>query len=298
MLPSLFQRLHAPGVLVADGAMGTMLIQRGLRAGDCPERINLESPAVLEEIARLYLEAGAEIVQTNTFGASPLKLAAYDLAGQTEAINTEAVEAVKRAVDGRAYVSASVGPSGKIMEPYGDVAEDVVFDSYRRQMDTLNAAGVDMICIETMMDVREAALAIRAVRSLGGNVPVAASMTFDHTPRGFRTVMGTTVTEAAKRLADAGADVIGSNCGNGIVRMVAIAEEFQRASSLPLIIQSNAGLPVMKDGEAHYPETPAFMAEESRKLLAAGVKIIGGCCGTTPEHIREIAAAIRPLFHG
>ncbi|MGA9116067.1 MAG: homocysteine S-methyltransferase family protein [Bacteroidota bacterium] len=292
MLPSLSQRLGAPGVLIADGAMGTMLIRRGLRPGDCPERMNLEKASILQEIATAYLEAGAELIQTNTFGASPLKLAAYGLEGHTESINRGAVEAVRRAVADRAYVSASVGPSGRILEPYGDTREEVVYDSYRRQVSALLSAGVDLICVETMMDVREAILAMRAVKSFSTDVPVAASMTFDLTSRGFRTVMGTGIQEAATRLAEAGADVIGSNCGNGIARMAAIAEEFCRVSTLPIIIQSNAGLPVVKDEMTIYPETPAFMADQSRKLRAAGVKIIGGCCGTTPEHISAIAEAV------
>ena len=293
MLTPLAQRLQQSGVIVADGAMGTMLFQRGLKPGDCPERINLDAPAVLGEIARLYFEAGAEIIQTNTFGGSPLKLVSYGLEKNTEEINARAVEAVRNAVGDRAYVSASCGPCGRILEPYGDTAPELVYESFRRQLSAIVAAGVDMICIETMTDLHETILAIKAAKSVSSSIPVCASMTFDPTPKGFRTMMGTNIEQAVRGVTEAGADIIGSNCGNGIQRMVTIAEEFLRHSTLPVIIQSNAGLPTIKDGQTVYPETPVFMAEESKKLIAAGVKIIGGCCGTTPEHTAAMVKTVR-----
>lgn len=293
MRPPFAHRLRQAGVIIADGAMGTMLFQRGLRPGDCPERITLDAPAILGEIARLYLAAGAEIVQTNTFGASPLKLASYGLESRTGEINARAVEAVRAAVDDRAYIAASCGPSGRILEPYGDAAPELVYESFRSQVSAIVTAGVDLICIETMTDLHEATLAIKAAKSVSSSTPVSASMTFDPTPKGFRTVMGTSIEQAVRGLTDAGADIIGSNCGNGIQRMVAIAEEFMRLTTLPVIIQSNAGLPAIKDGQTVYPETPEFMTQESRKLIAAGVKIVGGCCGTTPEHIAALVRALR-----
>jgi 5-methyltetrahydrofolate--homocysteine methyltransferase len=284
MIP-LLERLKQPGVIIADGAMGTILFRRGLKPGDCPEQMNLQSPEVLEEIARMYLGAGAEIIQTNTFGGSPLKLAQYALDGKTEEINTTALRAVRNVVQDRAYVSFSCGPSGKILEPYGDTSAEIVYDSFRRQMNAMLVEPMDMICIETMTDLAEAILAIEAAKSFSFSIPICATMTFDPTPKGFRTVMGTSVEEAAKGLTEAGADIIGSNCGNGIENMVKIAEEFSRHTSLPIIIQSNAGIPTLKEGNAIYPETPEFMAEKSKALAHCGVKIIGGCCGTTPEHI-------------
>ena len=284
----LLTRLNQPGVIVADGAMGTMLFQRGLRPGDCPERINLQSPEILESIAREYFEAGAEIIQTNTFGGSPLKLSSYGLEGFVEQINARAVDAVRNAVGDKAYISASCGPSGKILEPYGDAKAETVYESFRTQLKAILTEGVDMICIETMTDIAEASLAIKAARSLSSSIPVCATMTFDPTPKGFRTVMGTTIEQAVDRLTESGADIIGSNCGNGILNMIRIAGEFTRQSALPIIIQSNAGLPVLKDGQTVYPESPEFMAEKCVELSAIGVKIIGGCCGTTPEHIAAI----------
>jgi 5-methyltetrahydrofolate--homocysteine methyltransferase len=178
-----------------------------------------------------------------------------------------------------------------LLEPYGDVTRDALYRSFRRQMAALIAAGVDAICVETMTDLTEATLAIRAAKDVAPDLPVLATMTFDPTPRGYFTIMGVSVAAAAEGLAQAGADVIGSNCGNGVEHMVAIAREFRRHTALPLLIQPNAGLPRMVGDATVYDETPAFMADQARGLIAAGVAIIGGCCGTTPAHI----AALRGL---
>ena len=289
---NLLDRIESGEILVGDGAMGTMLIQEGLKAGECPEMINIKRPQILEKITRLYLEAGADIIQTNTFGGSPLKLAQYSLEDKTEVINTAAVKAVRRAAGAKAYVSASCGPCGRLLRPYGDTDSEEVYDCFERQIRALTAAGVDMICTETMTDLTEAILAVKAAKSVSQSMPVAATMTFDPTPNGFFTIMGVGIEQAATGLADAGADIVGSNCGNGIKNMIKIAEELKRHTSLPLMIQSNAGLPVMKDEIPVYPETPEFMAEGCRKLVKVGVNIIGGCCGTTPDHIAAFKKVI------
>ncbi len=291
-MAGLLDRLVGGEILVSDGAMGTMLFERGLKTGECPERWNLERPEVLEEIARLYVQAGSDIVQTNTFGGSPLKLAQYALEDKTEAINSAAVRAVRKVVDDRVYVSASCGPCGRLLKPYGDTNPEEVAESFERQLKAVAAEGVDLICIETMTDLTEATIAIKAARTAAPDTPIAATMTFDATPRGFFTIMGVSVRQAVEGLAEAGADIVGSNCGNGIENMILIAREFKQHSSVPIIIQSNAGLPEMKDGALVYPETPEFMAEKCRELVDMGVSIIGGCCGTTPEHIRAMKAMI------
>jgi 5-methyltetrahydrofolate--homocysteine methyltransferase len=288
----LLDRVRSGEILVADGAMGTLLMRRGLLTGRCPEEVNLTHPAALEEIARQYLGAGAEIIQTNTFGGSPLKLAMNGLDGRTEEINRRAVQAVRQGVGDRAYVAASCGPSGRMLQPHGDLDLQVLYDSFRRQIAALVEAGVDAICVETMIDLEEAKAAVRAAKDVSPKTPVMAMMTFDATPRGFYTVMGVSVEAAAAGLAEAGADIVGSNCGHGIENMVRIAAEFRRHTRLPILIQSNAGLPVMQDGKPEWPETPEFMAGKVPDLLAAGVSIIGGCCGTTPEHIRAIRQAV------
>ncbi|MCK5116515.1 MAG: homocysteine S-methyltransferase family protein [Candidatus Aegiribacteria sp.] len=288
------ERLRNGSILVADGAMGTMLFERGLKSGECPEAINLTRPSVLEEIARLYLDAGADIIQTNTFGGSPLKLASYSLEEKALLINRNAVLAVKRAVSGRAYVSGSCGPCGKILKPYGDTDPEDILESFEIQMQAFFESGCDIICIETMMDLSEMLLALRAAKERAPGIPVMATMTFDATPKGFFTIMGDTIEKAAHSLEEAGADVIGSNCGNGIEDMIRIAEEFRKRTTLPLIIQSNAGLPIIENGRLTYPESPEFMASMAKKLVDSGVSIIGGCCGTGPAHIRAIKNAISP----
>jgi 5-methyltetrahydrofolate--homocysteine methyltransferase len=288
----LLDRLTEGEVLVGDGAMGTMLLQRGLKVGDCPERMNLDRPEILEEIAKLYLEAGADIIQTNTFGASPLKLSQYSIRDRTEEINAEAVRAVRKVIKDRAYLSASCGPCGRLLKPYGDISPREVAEAFRRQMKALVLEGVDMICIETMTDLEEARLAIEASKSVSPFTPVCATMTFDPTPNGFFTIMGISVERAAKGLANAGANIVGSNCGNGIENMIKIAAEFRKHTTLPLVIQSNAGLPEMKGEGLVYPETPEFFAEGAEKLLECGVNIIGGCCGTTPDHIAAVRKVV------
>ena len=286
-------RLERAGVIVADGAMGTMLFERGVTPGECPEKMNLEKPEVLEEIAGLYLNAGAEILQTNTFGGSPLNLARYGLDDKTEEINARAVRAVRKVAGDKAYVTASCGPCGRILEPYGDTPEALVFESFVRQLKALIAEGVDMISIETMTDLTEAMLAVKAAKSVAPTLLVSATMTFDATPRGFYTMMGTSVEQAVRDLTEAGADIIGSNCGNGIENMVKVAGEFRKHSSKPLIIRSNAGNPQLVNGVSVFPESPEFMADHCAGLMKAGVKIIGGCCGTTPEYIAAFRKAVK-----
>lgn len=299
-MEAILERIKKGEILIADGAMGSLLMARvkDLIKGKCPEVINLSRPDILEEVAALYLEAGADIIQTNTFGGSPLKLSDYALEDKTEEINRAAVEAVRKVVDkkgGKAYVSASCGPSGKMLKPYGDVELEAMYDNFFRQLNVVIEAGADIVCVETMTDIREAELAVKAAKAISSSIPVMATMTFDLKARGFFTMMGVTIETAAKELEAAGADIIGSNCGNGIENMIKIAKEYKKYTALPVIIQSNAGLPEIRDDVVVYPETPEFMAEKSKELAAAGVSIIGGCCGTTPEHIRVIAHTVRAL---
>lgn len=288
MMRPFIERVRSGVPIVGDGALGTMLIARGLPAGVPPETFNLERPEIPEAIAREYVEAGSEVVSTNTFGASPLRLAQHRLDGSTEAINRAAVEAVRRAVNGRAYVAGDVGPSGRVLKPYGDCDHADAQASYERQARALAAAGVDLFYVETMTDITEATIAVRALRSVAANIPVVATMTFDKTRRGFFTVMGTSIAQAARELTAAGAEVVGSNCGNGIDTMIEIAREFRAQTPWPLAIQSNAGLPERRGGALVYAEGPDYTAERASALAALGVALIGGCCGTTPAHIRAI----------
>jgi 5-methyltetrahydrofolate--homocysteine methyltransferase len=288
-------RLRAGEVLVADGAMGTLLLEEGLEPGQSPEQVNLERPEVLQSIAGRYLAAGADILHTNTFGGSSVKLADYGLEDRTEEINETAVAMVRSAVesaDREVFVSCSCGPSGRILEPYGDTAEDVLYAGFERQLRAVVDAGVDLITIETMTDLREAVLAVTAARAVSSDIPVVATMSFEDTPRGFFTIMGVSIEQAAAGLAEAGADLVGSNCGYGIETMVRIARAFADETELPTVIQSNAGIPETRAGGIHFPETPEFFAEKVSDLLDAGVAVVGGCCGSTPDHIQAIRRVV------
>jgi 5-methyltetrahydrofolate--homocysteine methyltransferase len=288
----LLERIRHGDVLLADGAMGTLLLDAGLKPGGCPETLNLERPELLEQIARRYFDAGAEIIQTNTFGASPLKLAAYGLADRCEEMNRSGVQAVRRALGDKAYVCACCGPSGKLLKPYGDTDAGVIAQSFERQLRALAAAGIDAVNFETMIDLSEAEIAVKAAKTVAPDLVVVATMTFQPTRRGFFTVMGNTIVETVQRLSAAGADIVGSNCGNGIELMVEVAREFQKAGAMPVSIRPNAGLPQLVAGKPAYPETPEFMAARIPDLARAGISIIGGCCGTTPEHIHAFRAAL------
>ncbi|MCX6546167.1 MAG: homocysteine S-methyltransferase family protein [Acidobacteria bacterium] len=286
------ERLARGEVILGDGAWGTLLMERGLRAGEPPELFNLDRPDVIEAIAALYLEAGAEIITTNTFGGSPLKLESFALADRAEEINVQAVAAVRRAVGDRAYVSASMGPTGRLRLPFGNTDPAQMAAAFERQAAALAGAGVDLFCVETMTDLDEATMAVAAIRAAAPRVPILATMTFEKTRRGFFTVMGVSIPAAANGLQAAGADIVGSNCGFGIETMVEIARAFKQHAGVPIAIQANAGLPVISHGATVYPETPDEVASRASELLAAGVQIIGGCCGTTPAHIRALRAVI------
>jgi 5-methyltetrahydrofolate--homocysteine methyltransferase len=292
------ERIENGPVIVADGAMGTLLMERGLAPGEAPESLNLAGPEILREVASRYLEAGAELVQTNTFGGSPIKLACHGLDGRTEEINRAAVLAAREAVGDRAYVSGSCGPSGRLLLPYGDTEPDEIRASFTRQIEVLVDAGVDVLCIETMTDLAEAILAVEAARGVSGDIPIMATMTFDITPRGYYTIMGASVDDAARGLLKAGADLVGSNCGNGIENMLGIARAFRDCTDAPMLIQPNAGMPILAEGRVVYGETPEYMAERALELLEIGVQVIGGCCGTTPEHTKALKRSIAARLSG
>ena len=291
MIP-LLEKLKDGEVLLADGAMGTELFKRGLKSGECPELFNVTNPEAVQEVVQLYLNAGSEIVLTNTLGGSALKLADYKLDDRTEEINTSAVEIVKAVGKGKAYVAASVGPSGKILKPYGEAEPDELRESYARQMKAMIDAGTDAIIIETMIDLQETIIAVKTAKAISSEIPVMATMTFNETPRGFFTVMGDNITKVVAGLTDAGVDIIGSNCGNGLEKMIKIAKDFKAETNLPIIIQANAGMPENRSGELYFPETPEFFASKVGELIESGVSIIGGCCGTGPDHIRAMRKVI------
>jgi 5-methyltetrahydrofolate--homocysteine methyltransferase len=284
------ERLISAGPVVTDGAWGTQLYQRGLQPGVCPDRWNIEHPDRVEQVARAYVEAGSQVILTNTFGANRFLLGRHDLADRVAELNRAGVEISRRAACDQAKVFASLGPSG-VMLMLGDVTADELQAAFAHQAQAMAEAGADAIVVETMSDPAEAKLAVAAAHETG--LPVVACMVFDSGANKDRTMMGTTPEQAALQLLDAGADVIGSNCGQGIAGFVPICRRLHDASGGPVWIKPNAGLPEIVDGKTVYRQTPAEFAEYVPQLIEAGAAFIGGCCGTTPEFVGAIAAKLR-----
>ncbi|HOI15001.1 MAG TPA: homocysteine S-methyltransferase family protein [Geobacteraceae bacterium] len=276
-------------VLVLDGAMGTMLQERGLKAGQSPEELNLALPDVVAGVHQAYLASGAEIIVTNTFGGNREKLSHYGLDGRLREINRAGVTLARNAAGKDAYVAASIGPTGRFVEPVGDLSFDRMAAIFREQAETLIEAGADLITLETFLDIKEIRAALIAIREISPTIPVIAMLTFDDNGR---SVLGTPPEAAAITLEAAGANIIGSNCGLGIDGIYEILRCMRRVTSLPLISQANAGLPILKEGKTFFPGTPQEMAAFHDRLLDLGVRVIGGCCGTTPEHIRAMRDAL------
>ncbi|NIQ97478.1 MAG: dihydropteroate synthase, partial [Desulfuromonadales bacterium] len=276
-------------VLVLDGAMGTMLQARGLEPGGCPEEMNLLRPEVVEGVHREFADAGADILVTNTFGGNRTKLAHYDLQDRLEMINAAGVEVARRAATSGQFVAASIGPTGRFVEPVGDASFDEMVDIFAEQVRAFAAAGADLITLETFLDIRELRAAAVACREFS-DLPVMALMTFDD---GGRTVLGTPPEAAAVTLDGLGLDVIGSNCGLGPEGIYAVLEKMRSVTNVPLISQANAGLPELRGGETVFPATPEDMTAFHERLIALGVRVVGGCCGTTPAHIRAMADALK-----
>lgn len=279
-------------VLISDGAWGTFLHKKGLKVQECPESWNTERPADVEQIAHSYVDAGADFVLTNSFGGSPFKLAAYGLQDKTFELNKAAAEISKRAAGGQALVLGSMGPTGK-MVMMGEIPEDELLEGMKQQARGLVAGGVDGIVVETMSDLEEARITIEAIKSVT-DLDVACTFTFSRTQTGeYRTMMGAGVPEFLEMASAAGAEVVGANCGNGTAGMIEIVKEIRAIDPLiPVLVHANAGLPEYRDGETVFPESPGEMASQMKDLVAAGANIVGGCCGTTPEHIRYIVEII------
>ena len=281
----LLSELTAAGPVVTDGAWGTQLQERGLEPGACPDEWNLSHPERVEEVARAYVEAGSQVILTNTFGANRFALARHGLAEKLVQINRTGVEISRRAAAGRAKVFASVGPTG-IMLMMGEVSPEDVQAAFQTQARAIADAGADAIVLETFSDPAEIVLAVAAAKKAG--LAVVACMTFDSGKDHDRTLMGTTPERAAQKLAEAGADCVGSNCGQGIEGFVKIAARLKAATDRPIWIKANAGLPEVIRGRAVYAQTAEKFAAVIPALVNAGANFIGGCCGTTPEFIRAI----------
>lgn len=280
-------------VLVSDGAWGTFLQSKGLQPGECPELWNISHRNEVFDIAKSYIEAGSDIIETNSFGGSRVKLELYGLAERTREINEAAAAISREAAGSSRHVAGSIGPTGKMLFMC-DILEPELYEVFREQSVALEKGGADIIIIETMSAIDEAEVAVRAA-SENTKCTVILTMTFSRAPSGeFRTMMGITPEEMVETARKAGAHIIGSNCGNGIADMIDIVKAIRKADrDIPVMIQPNAGKPLYDDGKTIYRESPLMMASYVEELVKAGANIIGGCCGTTPDHIREIVKKIK-----
>jgi homocysteine S-methyltransferase len=278
-------------VYLFDGAMGTMLYSKGVFINKCYDELNLRSPEIVLEVHRQYVRAGAEIIETNTYGANRVKLAQFGIDEELQDINRAAVEIARRAAGESVYVAGAMGPLGIRIEPYGPMALDEARAIFREQAKALADAGVDLFVLETMSNIAEIEQGILAIRDVC-SLPVIAQMTIG--PEG-RTIYGDTPAVIAQRLDRAGADVIGLNCSVGPDIMLDAIEEITAVTAKKISCQPNAGLPREVNGRQMYMASPDYMAKYAKRLIHKGVKFIGGCCGTTPEHIKIMADAVRPL---
>ena len=277
-------------ILIFDGAMGTMLQQAGLQAGECPELWNITRPTDITAVHKKYIAAGANIIETNTFGGNRIKLSHYGLEDKVIELNSAAVKAAKAAAT-NIKIAGSVGSTGKFIQPLGELSFDEAVDVFAEQIKALADAGVDYILIETIIDIQEMRAALLAAKSVC-NKPVICQLSFSSDGR---TVTGTDPQTAAITLSAMGADIIGANCSLGPAQLLPLIEELATNCSCPISVQPNAGMPKLVDGETIFPMTPDEMAEWVPALIKAGATYIGGCCGTTPDHIAAVSAAAKTL---
>ena len=292
---SIIEKLKQNKILVSDGGWGTYLYAKGLQMGDCPELWNETHREDVLDVAKSYVAAGADMIETNSFGGSKIKLEQYDLGERTYELNKMAAEISREAAGDDKFVLGSVGPTGKFLMT-GEVTEEELYDSFKVQVEGLRDGGADAICIETFYDTQEALLAINAVKD-NTDLEVITTFTFDKAPDGsYNSMMGIKPAQMAETLADAGVDIFGTNCGNGFEGMIDIVKEIREVNTvLPVLVHANAGLPIEEDGKIVYPDSPERMAELTPTLINAGANTIGGCCGTTPDHIRAIKEVIEKL---
>ncbi len=288
MRENILESINKTKLLVADGAWGTMLLSKGLEVGSCPELWNVEHEELVFEIAKAYVESGSKIIKTNTFGGNPIKLREYNLEDKAYELNLSGASISRKAAGEDNYVMGSIGPTGKFIFT-GDVTEEELYNAFKIQVNALIDGGVDAILLETFYATDELECAIKAVKE-NFKIPVFTSFTFEKGGDNiFRTMMGIDINTYFNFVSNFGVDVVGTNCGNGFNYMVEIVRELKNlGKNIPILVNSNAGIPEIIDGKLVYPETPEIIKDIIPKLIESGAKIIGGCCGTTPEHIKVI----------
>jgi methionine synthase I (cobalamin-dependent) len=288
-MTGLIEELAAKGPILTDGAWGTQLQARGLPPGAFPDAWNLSHADQVEEVGCAYVDAGSQIILTNTFGANRIRLAEFGLEKDLSEINRAGVAVSRSATRGHALVFASIGPTGKLLID-SDFSADRIRAAFEEQAEILADAGADALVIETMTDLEEAILAVTAARATG--LPVIACMVFDSGKDKQCSMMGNTPEDSARALNDAGADAIGANCGQAIEGYAAICRRLRAATELPIWLKPNAGLPVLVNGRAEYHATAADFAAQAPALIASGATFLGGCCGTSPAFIQATQSVL------
>jgi 5-methyltetrahydrofolate--homocysteine methyltransferase len=287
---NILSRLQSGRVLVADGATGTMLQAAGLPTGWPPERWVLENPDPIRDLQRAYVEAGSDLIIACTFGANRVRLERVGLADRIVEVNGRAVQIAREAAGDQTYVAADIGPTGKLLAPIGKMTYEQALEIFAEQAAVLAQAGVDVLYIETMSDLNEMKAAVGGAQQAAPDIPIFATLSFDHHGR---TNMGVKPEQAAEVLQALGVAAFGVNCGETLeMTEEAVAKMHEAAPKAPLIAKPNAGKPRMEGREVVYDATPEDMAEYAKKLVALGARVVGGCCGSTPEHIQAIAQAV------
>lgn len=277
--------LSAGQLLVADGATGTMLMAAGLPAGTAPELWNVEQPTQILALHGAYLEAGSQIILTNTFGGSRIKLGKFGLGERAVELNRAAAQLARQAAEGKAYVAGDIGPSGELMAPMGPLTFETALAAFTEQAAALAEGGVDLIWVETMTDLSEATAAVKAAKQVT-DLPVFCSLSFE---RKARTMMGVSGKQAAEKLWPMGLAAIGANCGEGLEMIPEVLRQMRDvAPQAPLIAKPNAGLPKLVGGQTVYDVSPEDFARQMKEFIAQGAQIVGACCGSSPAFIREI----------
>lgn len=295
---NLMERIRQ-GVFLLDGAMGTELIARGIEAGTCNDYLNISSPDVILDIHQAYLSAGSDAILTNTFGANKFALARHGLSDKVADVNAAGAQIARQATGQSRYVLGDIGPSGDFLEPLGDLKPQELKDAFAQQAQALLDGGVDGFIIESMMALDEMAIAIEAAQSVNNGLPIFASMAFGKGSNGFRTMMGVNVESFVSRMVSLGVDAVGFNCGTlKLDEYVKLAEKLVSTINalgrdVSIYAEPNAGKPELIDSKAVYKVTPQDFAAAAEKIHSLGVNIIGGCCGTGPEHIAAVSRKLR-----
>lgn len=279
-------------IILFDGGMGTMLIEKGMQTGEVPESLNLNNPQIVREVHKEYLDAGSDAVLTNTFGGTSIKLADNGLQNSSKEINRVAAEIAHSADKKKFFVVGDIGPSGKILEPYGELTEADLRKSFEIQINGLLEGEVDAIIFETQMDLRETLIGLNIAKKLS-TLPVITSFTFNKSARGFFTLMGNSVKDIVQNAEDAGADIVGTNCSLDSSEMKDLIMEINKFTELPIYAKANAGAPELSNGKVAYAQSVEDYMKDMPVFLDNGVRLLGGCCGTNPSFI----AALRKMLN-